>query len=61
MYGTGTSGIVAVLRPSADENSRNRYWYTDKSYYGDAENGTPRVGSETRPSNLSIKIWQRIS
>lgn len=47
--------------PRADENDRNRYWYTDKSYYGDAGNGTPRVGDETRPMNLSIKVWQRIS
>lgn len=23
--------------------------------------GTPRYGDETRPKNLSIKIWQRIS
>ena len=61
MYGTTDGGTSAVVAPRADRNDRNRYWYTDRAYYGDAGNGTPRVGDETRPMNLSIKVWQRIS
>ena len=60
MYGSNDGGIAAVSVPRADKNDRNRYWYTDESYYGDAGNGTPRVGNETRPINLSLKVWQRI-
>ena len=61
IYGTNDGGTSAVAAPRADRNDRNRYWYTDGSYYGDAGNGTPRVGDETRPMNLSIKVWKRIS
>lgn len=61
MYGSNDGGIAAVSVPRADKNDRNRYWYTDESYYGDAGYGTPRVGNETHPINLSFKVWKRVS
>lgn len=60
-YGNNKGGGVVAGRLGTDYQDQTAYLYTDKSYYGDAGNGTPRVGSETRPSNLSIKVWQRIS
>jgi hypothetical protein len=47
--------------PIAEGNSRGSYRVLSASYPTAYNNGEPRVGSETRPANLSIKIWQRIS
>ena len=47
--------------PIAEGDSRGSYQVLSASYPTAYDNGEPRVGSETRPSNLSIKVWKRIS
>jgi hypothetical protein len=52
------SGTVGVQMTNDDGGSTSSIYA--KNAVSDDINGTPRIGNETRPTNLTIRVWKRI-